>query len=397
MEDPKSVEPADQARLQAFLQNVDPALLASLKRDERRRRRKLLLLSITGGLVMGSVIATILVLLLAPPPAAHPDAKQADQALALSSEGWQLWQRGKLDDAAKKFEEALKLDPTSANAANGLGWARLNAGDPSAAETAFKKCLEIQKDHPAALNGLGVIAYNRKDFTAAEKHWLAAAKDAPAAWVGLARLYLLQGKYADAEKYARLVSTTPGDDGIAQQLLQAAQAKTVSPALRAMIEPGAANGAGGDDITRAWALLNAGKPNQARELFESAVNKTPNDLAARNGLGFALLNLGKTRDAKAQFEACLKQDPKAAAPMNGLAVCLKSEGKTDEAIALWEKLVKAAPAPNAGTTGLAFTYLEQKNYAKALPYLEQLIKVAPDDPNLKQALAQAKAGAAEKP
>src|SRR3954471_297059 len=52
-----TTEPAQQDRLQEFLRNVDPALLASLKQDERRRRHKLITLTITGGLVMGSVIA----------------------------------------------------------------------------------------------------------------------------------------------------------------------------------------------------------------------------------------------------------------------------------------------------------------------------------------------------
>src|SRR5579872_2423344 len=110
MRNVSEVAEARGARLQAFLNNVDPALLESLRRDERRRWRKLAILSITGGLIMGSTIAILCFLLFAPQSSVSP--QKADQALALSSEGWELWQAGKLDAAAEKFRQSVALDPT---------------------------------------------------------------------------------------------------------------------------------------------------------------------------------------------------------------------------------------------------------------------------------------------
>lgn len=380
-----SDEPASVDRLQAFLSTVDPALLASLKRDERRRRRKIILFSIAGGLVMGSIIAVLCFFLFAPHPAVS--AEKADQALSLASDGWQLWQAGKFDQAAEKFHQSVELDPNLANAWNGLGWADLNGGNAKAAEEAFNKCLAVKKDHPAALNGLGQIAFSKRAFAAAEKDWLAAAKDAPAANVGLAKLYLLQSKFDQAAKYAQAAADSPGADASIQQLLAAAKSGKLDPQLKAELEPPAP---GTDDVVRGWAQLNQGHLNQAIEIFQKAVASDPKNAAALNGLGFALLNLGKPAEAKSQFEKCLRLDPKATGAINGLALCLKSEGKVDEAIAKWKTMLDTPPTPNAATAGLAMTYFERKEYDKAKPLLEQLAKADPSNEQWKELLNQSK-------
>jgi len=389
MRNVSSDEAGDQARLDALLTDVDPALLASLKADERRRRRKLLLFAISGGLVMGSAIAITLMLLL---NGNAVSAKDADRSLSLSNEGWAAWQQQDLPRATGKFKEAVAVDPRNANAWNGLGWVQLNGGgDAAEAQKAFEKCVAIEKSHPAALNGLGVIAFNRKEFDKAQKYWLSAAKDAPAAQFGLARLYLLQGKWDDAERYAKGLAGNPDDDGTAKRLLAAARAKRVDAELRKVIEPPPQ---GGDDsAARAWALFNQGKLNQAKELFEAAVKRDATDMNAKNGLGFVYLNLGKPAEAKPLFEACVKADPNAMGALNGLARCLKAEGKVDEAIRLWEKVAKQAPQPNAGTSGLAWTYLEQKSYAKALPYFEELARATPGDAEVQKGLQTARENA----
>ena len=104
--------------------------------------------------------------LAAPPPVDGTVAKSTEAALLdeeakieraeeLAAQGWQLWQQRKLGEAATQFEQAVQLDPDSANTWNGLGWARLNSGDGQAAIKAFEKCVEIEPEHPAGLNGLG--------------------------------------------------------------------------------------------------------------------------------------------------------------------------------------------------------------------------------------------------
>src|SRR6266571_4189469 len=101
-------EPSHERRLESLLSDIDPTLLASLKRDERRRRRKLFLFTITGGLVMGSAIAILLMTVL---HGGEVSPQDADRAMGFANEGWQLWQTQKFKEAGDKFKEAVKVDP----------------------------------------------------------------------------------------------------------------------------------------------------------------------------------------------------------------------------------------------------------------------------------------------
>jgi tetratricopeptide (TPR) repeat protein len=170
--------------------------------------------------------------------AAQP-AQSFDQATAQqwTQEGWQLWQAQKLDEAAAKFQQAVKLAPDNANAWNGLGWATFNAGQPAEAENAFQKVLSLEPNHPAALNGLGQIDLSLGKYDEAETYLLKAAPQAPAAWFGLARLYLLQGKFDQAETWAQKTVDSGQGDATAREMLQAAKEKKLSGALRLLLEP----------------------------------------------------------------------------------------------------------------------------------------------------------------
>jgi serine/threonine protein kinase len=155
----------------------------------------------------------------------------------LSQEGWHLWQTGKLNEAADKFRQSVKLDPRNANSWNGLGWATFNAGKAQEAEPAFQKAIALEPNHPAALNGLGQIYLFQKKYAEAEKYLLQAAPKAPAAWFGLARLYLLQGKFEDAQTWAQKIVDSGQGDEFAAKMLQAAKDKRLSDGLRLAIEP----------------------------------------------------------------------------------------------------------------------------------------------------------------
>lgn len=65
---------------------------------------------------------------------------------------------------------------------------------------------------------------------------LKAAPQSSAAWYGLARIYLLEDKFGDAEKWAQKVVDSGQADEVARQMLSAAQAKHLSDGLRRMIE-----------------------------------------------------------------------------------------------------------------------------------------------------------------
>jgi Flp pilus assembly protein TadD len=331
-------------------------------------------------------------------PKSAADRKAAvAQAEELSQQGWQLWQQQNMGEAAKLFEQAVELDPSAANAWNGLGWARFNSGDSERAVEAFEKCVELERSHPAGLNGLGQIYLSWGELDKAEKYLLRAAKSphSGAAWFGLARIYLLTSKYEKAEPWLRKAIAEQPDDVSLKAMLEAAEKKSVPDDLQQQLKPaGKPEGTpAAQAAVEGWQQFFAGNPRAAELSFNRALAKDPENQSAMNGLGFVLLNTGKVDEAKQYFENCLELEPDAAGPMNGLARCLKAEGKVDEAIALWEKMAKKYPGPNAATTGLATTYAERKEYAKAIPLYELLVKSDPNNAEFKKGLEDAQTAA----
>ena len=164
-------------------------------------------------------------------------SQPATNGAQLSQEAWQLWQEHKLDLATAKFQQAIQLAPGDANAWNGLGWSQFNAGHNAEAEKAFQQAVAIEPTQPGALNGLGQIYLSQRQYADAEKYLLQAAPQAPAAWFGLARLYLLEDKFDQAETWAQKLVDSGQADDVAQQMLQAAKDKKISARLRKLIEP----------------------------------------------------------------------------------------------------------------------------------------------------------------
>jgi len=409
----------EQARLDQAMQRADELLFDSLQTDERRRNRRRLWLITLGGLTMFA-LACYLVLGFAASDdgsvqlvAAKAKAAAADQdaSARFAQEGWQLWQSGKPAEAVEKFEKAVELSPKNTAALNGMGWAQFNSGDPKAAEASFKKVIALEPKHPGALNGLGQISFFAHDFPAAEKYLLKAAPQASAAWYALTKLYLLEGKYDQAQKWAKKLVAAGDADETAKQMLAAAEAGSLDEALRNQIEPPQAaknksaksqaktaekaseetakkrvsNPAG-----RGWQLFSQGRSAEAQEMFAQALEDDPKNGAALNGLGWCLLSSGESAKAKPYFEKCIEANPKAGGAQNGLARVLKAEGDLDGAIKVWEDMVKASPGANAGSLGLAEAYLEKGDHAKALPLLEDLAKAMPDNEQVKAQLEQAR-------
>ena len=384
-----ATSPAEQARLDEAMRRADQLLVSSLQTEERRRGRRRNKF-IWGGIAM---IATVSVLIAAVTFTAVSDR---EQAVPLAEEGWKLWQAQQYDQAATKFEEAVKLDPKNANAWNGLGWSRFNSGLREEAIKAFQRVIKLEPKHPAALNGLGQAALMQRDYKVAEKYLLKAAPNAPAAWYGLARVYLLTGEFDKAKKWIDKIANSGDKDPAIEEMRKAAEAKQLPDALREQIEPPAAEAyAEGQSPGRAWQLMNQGRRDEAIEIYESILAKRPTDAVALNGLGWCYLFAGDDQKAKPYFERALAADPKASGSMNGLARCLNAQGDTAGAIKIWEQMVKEIPGPHAGTSGLADAYLEQGEFGKAVPLLEELLKASPADEQLKNKLAHAKEQAAK--
>ena len=373
---------AESQHLDRALDNVDPLLMASLRKDERKRvgRRRWIVASLFLAMLIAAGGVFFFVLTQNSPQA---------QATSLTTDAWKLWQARKFEEAETKFGEAVTLNPDLENAWNGLGWSRLNQGKTDEAIVAFRRCVELADAHPAANNGLGQAYLFKRDYEQAEKYLLKAAPQAPAAWFGLFRLYLLQDKFEEAKQWGEKVASVKPDDPTTERLLAAAKAGELSDELRRQIEPPKPNEAG-DSAQQGWQLFRKGSMTAAKEAFEKALAADEDNLSAVNGLAFCLLNLGRPKEAKPLFEKILQKSPDAGGPLNGLARCLKAAGEVDEAIATWKKLEDMRTDVTAATVGLAHTYYERGQFKEAIQYLEKLVAADNGNASYQEMLANAK-------
>jgi len=416
----ESESATEQARLDDAIQRADELLVNSLKAEDRRRNRRkpwFMLFTFLGGLGMAVAITTLLIVLSAPPaqddsaaaeetaatqvqPAKRATSEDRRNSAALSQAGWQLWrqgqQQGQFAQAIEKFTAAVELDPRNTNAWNGLGWANFTSGNSEEAEKAFQRVIRMEPQHPAALNGLGQIAFLHRKYDVARRYLHKAAPQAPAAWYALAKIYLLEGNYAEARKWIQKIIAGGSTDPTIKELLAAAEAKELSDRLRRVIEPPErSDSPEGNQVGRAWQLINQGRREEAKEKLTAMLAEAPKYASALNAMGWCLLYGGDTDSAKPHFERALAVEPLAGGAMNGLARVLYAQEEVDEAIKIWLEMVEEIPGVHAGTAGLAEAYFEQGEFAKAIPFLEQLAEANPNNQQIKDKLDMARKRAAE--
>ena len=133
-----------------------------------------------------------------------------------AQEGWRNFLQGNAADAEPLFLEATQLDPTNANAYQGLGWAQLNRGKMNEAKETFLQCMKLDPRNTAALNGLGQIVQLEGDTEKAIEYWTEGANLDPRAtgpMAGLAAVYDGRDDYENAIKYYEMwLRAEPNND-----------------------------------------------------------------------------------------------------------------------------------------------------------------------------------------
>jgi len=374
-------------QLDRFLTGSDPILMASLQSEEQkvqRRSRKWV-----WGLAAAVVLAALIPLLwrsglrLSTGKLAHGKASNPEKARLLLEEGRQLLtaeREDRDDEALEKFQEAVRLAPDMADAWADLGTCQLRNYQSELAEKAYQRALAAEPRNQRALLGLGNLYLRRSEPRKAEEVWARGGLDQQ-----LARLYLLQGRFREAQaRLATLLAQAP-DNELLYRMAQAARAQSLDPDLRCLLEPEPAPLSSWAEL--GWRLSKKKQYGRASEAFRQALSEVPHDVNALSGLGMTLLALNRGAEAKPYFEQALTIDKDHVRSLDGLAYCLKDEGRVGEAIALWERLSQLYPYGQYGTPeGLAWTYYEIRDYRQAAVYFARLVKRYPSDSRVLDAL-----------
>ena len=201
----------------------------------------------------------------------RPDVNLGNLALA----------RGRLPEAIRYFEAALRLEPdlpdTESNLSNALG----RAGQPAAAVAHGLAALRLQPDLPDAHVNVGnaLLALGRP--AEAITHYEAALRRQPGA--------------ADVEVDLGTALATAGRPGAAISQFQAALQRRPDDAPA--------------HLALAILLARAGRLDEAAAEFRQTVRLEPDNLRARDQLASALLLSGHPAAAAAEYEEMLRRNP----------------------------------------------------------------------------------------
>ena len=240
------------------------------------------------------------------------------------------FQRGYLEPAEASFRQALRDDPSSAEALYGLGSVYLKQEKAREARESFERATKLQAGYPDTLAN---------------------------AWNNLGLLATREGRTADAIPYFQEALKFNPDHLIALENLGNAYRQQKS-----------------------W--------GNARRVLERAVVVGPEDPEANYSLGMVFAQLNDTDRAYEYLQRALKARPGYPEALNNLGVLYLRTGRRDEAVASFEECIRVAPAFDQSYLNLARVYAVEGTPDKARSVLLDLLKQHPGHVAAQQALQQ---------
>jgi tetratricopeptide (TPR) repeat protein/thiol-disulfide isomerase/thioredoxin len=240
------------------------------------------------------------------------------------------FQRGYLEQAEVSFRQALRDDPSSAEAFYGLGSVYLKQEKTVEARENFERATKLQASYPDTLAN---------------------------AWNNLGLLTTRAGRTDEAIPYFREALKLNPDHLIVLENLGNAYRQQKN-----------------------W--------DEARGVLERAVAVGPQDPEANYSLGMVFAQLNDNDRAYEYLQRALKYRPGYPEALNNLGVLYLRTGRRDEAVASFEECIRVAPAFDQSYLNLARVYALEGTPERARNLLLDLLKQHPGHVAAQQALQQ---------
>jgi len=125
------------------------------------------------------------------------------------------------------------------------------------------------------------------------------------------------------------------------------------------------------DYQAAVSFVQQGQFDRAFPILRQILDRSPNDLKARNLMGIALSAAGRREEANEQFKKVLALDPKFVPALKNLGVNELSLGKVQDARIHFEEALKSAPRDVTCHWGLAEIAFADRDFSRASSHYEQ--------------------------
>jgi tetratricopeptide (TPR) repeat protein len=277
-------------------------------------------------------------------------AKNPACCMAHINLGMVLDKKGQTDEAARQFQEAIRLKPDDPVAHHDLGIALGKKGQTDEAISQYQEALRLEPDDAEAHNNLGIALVMKGQIDEAIRHFQESIRLKP----DFAGTYYNLGN-ALAKK-GRL------DDAIRQ----------FQQALR--LKPDYADA----HNNLGFALLNKGQIGEAIPQFQQALRLKPDDADTHNNLGTAFYQQGRTGEAIRQFQEALRLKPDYADAHYNLGVALYTKGQLDDAIRQFQEALRLRPGNADAHNNLGYALDQRGQTDEAIRQLHEALRLKPD-------------------
>ena len=246
------------------------------------------------------------------------------------SYGALFFQHGYLDQAEACFQQALRDDPSSAEALYGIGSVYLNQNKNAAARESFERAVKLQANYPDTL---------------------------PDAWNNLGVIATREGRVGDSVPcFLEALRLNP------HHLLSL------------------------DNLGNAYRSLK--RYDEAHKVLERALEVAPQDPEANYSLGMVFAQTDDTAKAEEYLQRALNARPVYPEALNNLGILFLRTERRDQAVDSFEHCIRIAPAFDQAYLNLARVYAVEGARDKARGLLLDLLKQHPDHPQARQMLEQ---------
>jgi predicted O-linked N-acetylglucosamine transferase (SPINDLY family) len=304
----------------------------------------------------------------------------------------QHYQAGQRDLAIDCLKEALRLNPTIAEAHNNLGIVLAREGRLEEAVASFQEAVRRKPDYADAHSNLGNACREQGDLETAVTHLregLRLRPDHVEAHYNLGIALLAQQKLSDAissmEKAIRLkpdhVEALINIGNALHCQGHAAEAITfLERALR--LNPQHA----GAHHMLGVALNAQGRTDEAVAHYREALRLRPDFPEAFSDLGNALQAQGNVTEGEASLRHVIRLKPDSAEAFYNLALLLSKQRRLEEAAASYEQVLRLKPDYVKAYVNLANIYKDQAQLDEALQVYRAALQVKPEDNHIHSGL-----------
>ncbi|OUL37658.1 hypothetical protein BV372_01475 [Nostoc sp. T09] len=298
---------------------------------------------------------------------AQEQEKRQDKVTSLINEAERLREDKKFEEAALKYQAAIRLDRNNAYAHNNLGFVLDELGRLEEAIASYQTALRLDPNNASAHNNLGSALSNQGKLEEAIASYQTALRlnpnDAyPHNNLGgaLSKQGKLEAAIASYQTALRLdpnLAYAHNNLGYALYKQGKLEAAIASYQTALHLDPNNAYAHNNLGLT----LSKQGKLEAAIASYQTALHLDPNFAYAHNNLGLALFKQGKLEAAIASYQTALRLDPNDAYPHHNLGLALYHQGKVEAAIAELEIAVRLDPSSTVFRENLEFLRNEKKS------------------------------------